>query len=95
MFLFRKLHCLPINHLVQCCRKWGFIPTVGILRGLVSTIFFKWGLKFLKCFEKSGEFLQNVGIFSKIVGMFKKSEEIFAKCGDFWEETLVGTSGDF
>ena len=36
-----------------------------------------------------------LGFFSKIVGIFKKSGEIFAKCGDFWEETLVGTSGDF
>ena len=82
---------------------------MGILRCSVGTIFFKWGLKFLKFFEKSGKFLQNVGIFlknwrnfskmlgffSKIVGIFKKSGEIFAKCGDFWEETLVGTSGDF
>ena len=36
-----------------------------------------------------------LGFFSKIVGFFEKSGEIFAKCGDFWEENLVGTSGDF
>ena len=85
---------------------WGFIPNVGIFKGSVGIIFFKWGLKFWKkvgnfCkmlgfFEKTGEILAKCrDFFQKLLGFIKKSGEIFAKCGDFWEENLVGTSGDF
>ena len=75
----------------------------------MGTIFFKWGLKFLKIFEKSGEFLQNVGIFlknwrnfskmlgffSKIVGIFKKSGEIFCKMWGFLGGNFGGDKWGF
>ena len=74
------------NHNKQCCWKWGFFPTVGILRGLVGIIIIKWGLKFSKIvgvFWKTwGNFCKMLGFFSIIDGFFEKSGDILANCWD-------------
>ena len=88
LFFFQIVHVYK-NDLFpwQCCRKWGFIPTVGILRGLVGIIFFKWGLKFLafsaKCwdfFQILLGFLKKWGNYSKMLGFF------FKNCWIFWKK---------
>ena len=65
----------------QCCRKWGFISTVGILTGsLGGDHFSQVGIEIFKnCWrflKKVGNFCKMLGFFSKFFGFFEKGGEI-------------------